>query len=258
MQQSEAFCNYFLVYILMKYGANDKLELLSSRVLSLYTPYITAMPHKYNGIWNHWQCICFINKLFRLTTKKYQSATLVVLCEGKSLVTSSTDNNARRFHYSDVIMGAIANHQPHNCLLKHLFRSRSKKTPKLHVTGPCTNGQLRRKRFPLMTSSSYICIIMLYVITLSWLAREGKIWVNGMSLSYLSPLSLPCCMQYLCCMICQDRTSEKYSIHIWYYFVCCQGLLKVCRITSLKARFMGPTWGPSGADRTQVGPMLVP
>ena len=24
------------------------------------------------------------------------------------------------------------------------------------------------------------------------------------------------------------------------------------------ARFMGPTWGPSGADRTQVGPMLTP
>ena len=28
--------------------------------------------------------------------------------------------------------------------------------------------------------------------------------------------------------------------------------------TSLITRFMGPTWGPSGADRTQVGPMLVP
>ena len=27
---------------------------------------------------------------------------------------------------------------------------------------------------------------------------------------------------------------------------------------SLKARFMGPTWDPSGADRTQVGPMLAP
>ena len=24
------------------------------------------------------------------------------------------------------------------------------------------------------------------------------------------------------------------------------------------ARFMGPTWGPSGADRIQVGPMLAP
>ena len=26
----------------------------------------------------------------------------------------------------------------------------------------------------------------------------------------------------------------------------------------LIVRFVGPTWGPSGADRTQVGPMLVP
>ena len=29
-------------------------------------------------------------------------------------------------------------------------------------------------------------------------------------------------------------------------------------ILTLIARFMGPTWGPSGADRTQVGPMLAP
>ena len=27
---------------------------------------------------------------------------------------------------------------------------------------------------------------------------------------------------------------------------------------TLIARFVGPTWGPSGADRTQVGPMLAP
>ena len=27
---------------------------------------------------------------------------------------------------------------------------------------------------------------------------------------------------------------------------------------SLIARFMGPTWGPSGAYRTQVGPMMAP
>ena len=29
-------------------------------------------------------------------------------------------------------------------------------------------------------------------------------------------------------------------------------------IEALIARFVGPTWGPSGADRTQVGPMLAP
>ena len=28
--------------------------------------------------------------------------------------------------------------------------------------------------------------------------------------------------------------------------------------TSLIARFMGPTWGPPGADRTQVDPMFAP
>ena len=29
-------------------------------------------------------------------------------------------------------------------------------------------------------------------------------------------------------------------------------------VNTLIARFMGPTWGPSGADKTQVGPMLGP
>ena len=30
-----------------------------------------------------------------------------------------------------------------------------------------------------------------------------------------------------------------------------------CCVTSTIARFVGPTWDPSGADRTQVGPMLA-
>ena len=29
-------------------------------------------------------------------------------------------------------------------------------------------------------------------------------------------------------------------------------------VVTVIARFMGPTWGPSGADRTQVGPMWAP
>ena len=37
-----------------------------------------------------------------------------------------------------------------------------------------------------------------------------------------------------------------------YYLVMCG------KYSTLIARFMGPTWGPSGADRTEVGPMLVP
>ena len=35
-------------------------------------------------------------------------------------------------------------------------------------------------------------------------------------------------------------------------------IARCCRTTTLIARFMGPTWGPSEADRTQVGPMMAP
>ena len=36
-----------------------------------------------------------------------------------------------------------------------------------------------------------------------------------------------------------------------------EATLDMCQAT-LIARFMGPTWGPPGAGRTQVGPMLAP
>ena len=39
--------------------------------------------------------------------------------------------------------------------------------------------------------------------------------------------------------------------------LCGRGTTVIMRAT-LIARFMGPTWGSSGADRTQVGPMLAP
>ena len=34
----------------------------------------------------------------------------------------------------------VSNHQPHDCLLNHLFRRRSKKTSKLRVTGLCAGN----------------------------------------------------------------------------------------------------------------------
>ena len=53
----------------------------------------------------------------------------------------------------------VSNHQPHGCLLNRLFRRRSKKTPKLRVTGLCVGnspgpvnsphkGPVTRKTFP--------------------------------------------------------------------------------------------------------------
>ena len=35
---------------------------------------------------------------------------------------------------------SVSNHQPHDCLLNHLFRRRSKKTSKLRITGLCASN----------------------------------------------------------------------------------------------------------------------
>ena len=39
---------------------------------------------------------------------------------------------------------SVSNHQPHDCLLDRLFRSRSKKISKLRVTGLCAGGNSSR------------------------------------------------------------------------------------------------------------------
>ena len=42
----------------------------------------------------------------------------------------------------------ISNHQPHDCLPNCLFRCRSKKTSKVHVTGLCEGNSLVTSEFP--------------------------------------------------------------------------------------------------------------
>ena len=56
-------------------------------------------------------------------------------------------------------------------------------------------------------------------------------------------------VSFLCCVISNSRFA-----HILVILIC--QLYK--RLVTLIARFKGPTWGPSGAERTQVGPMLSP
>ena len=58
------------------------------------------------------------------------------------------------------------------------------------------------------------------------------------------------------------KITQKHDKHsgVLLHFMLSQCIfLSVCITKSLlMARFLGPTWGPSGADRTQVGPMLAP
>ena len=48
----------------------------------------------------------------------------------------------------------VLNHQPHGCLLNHLFRCRSKKTSKLHVTGLCAGNSPGTGEFPAQRASN--------------------------------------------------------------------------------------------------------
>ena len=49
---------------------------------------------------------------------------------------------------------SVSNHQPHDCLLKRLFRRRSKKTSKLRVTGLCAGNSPGTGEFPAQMATN--------------------------------------------------------------------------------------------------------
>ena len=49
---------------------------------------------------------------------------------------------------------SLSNHQPHDCLLNRLFRRRSKKTSKLHVTSLCARNSPVTGEFPAQMASN--------------------------------------------------------------------------------------------------------
>ena len=97
---------------------------------------------------------------------------------------------------------------------------------------------------------------------------KDNIWVLKVFLSnvFLCPLVLS--MIYQCRLdniLTRNRQrsvikSAWYAIIRYIYVLFPFRCVLLCHDTSLSliARFMGPTWGPSGADRTHVGPMSAP
>ena len=63
----------------------------------------------------------------------------------------------------------VSNHQPHDCLRNRLFKWRSKKTPKLRITGLCAHkGPVTREMFPFDD------------VNVKWAIRYQKIsWAFG-------------------------------------------------------------------------------
>ena len=71
------------------------------------------------------------------------------------------------------ILWDVSNHQPHDCLLNLLFRRRSKKTPKLRVTGLCGGNSPVTGEFPTQMASN---------------AENGSIWWEAQGLYRLNQI----------------------------------------------------------------------
>ena len=76
-----------------------------------------------------------------------------------TLTSTAIQLNHNSLHWRHNDHNGISNHQPHGCLLNHLFRRRSKKTSKFRVTGLCVGnspgpvnsphkGPVTQKMFP--------------------------------------------------------------------------------------------------------------
>ena len=56
--------------------------------------------------------------------------------------------NSSSLHWRHNERSGVLNHQPHDCLFNCFFRRRSKKTPKLRVTGLCPGNSSMTGEFP--------------------------------------------------------------------------------------------------------------
>ena len=84
----------------------------------------------------------------------------------------------------------VSNHQPHECLLKRLFSRRSKKTPKLRVTGLCEGNSPVTGEFPAQRASNAenvsiwwrhhgsAMVIQLYCINLRYCNMQHILYIN--------------------------------------------------------------------------------
>ena len=91
------------------------------------------------------------------------------------------------------------------------------------------------------------CENLFDAVHLSW---QHFVWRK--TVNFQTMYSTQCYTWYWGCAVL--LSTDFYLIWIF----CVTSFASYLETSTLIARFMGPTWGPSGADRTQVGPMLAP
>ena len=86
-------------------------------------------------------------EIFFTSSKSYRFPTNIWHCPTlcRILLSRTVSYPLKRRHNG---RDSVSNHQPHDCLLNRLFRRRTKKTSKLHVTGLCAGNSPMTGEFP--------------------------------------------------------------------------------------------------------------
>ena len=85
----------------------------------------------------------------------------------------------------------VSNHQPHDCLLNHLFRSRLKKAPKFRITGLCARNSPVTGEFPTQRASNR------ENVSIWWRHHEFQCHLSSVSMRYCQKLSRMLCRTFL-------------------------------------------------------------
>ena len=187
--------------------------------------------------------------------------------------------------------GDVSNHQPHYCLLNHLFRRISKKITKIRITGLCARNSPVTSEFPSqMASNAEKASIWWHHHVVGHYQKQYWLWsLMHRCITRHHCFNMMCDLREHTDTFCKDfkinKNNDPENIrnisinNLWvqeyirlillYVFlkqvntVFGDAVLETMfmitsSISPMIARFMGPTWGPPGSCLPQMGPMLAP
>ena len=148
----------------------------------------------------------------------------------------------------------VSNHQPHDCLLNRLFCGDQRKyqsSASLAFLGNPPKWPVTRKMFPF---DDVIMVSGELGDSHTYIENDPPPpWVRALQLSQMLTVSRNY-FKWQCIIYYVFKTIKHMEIqwNVWSFLAFWQW-----SYTQI-AKFMGPTWAPSGSCRPQMGPMLAP
>ena len=107
--------------------------------------------------------------------------------------------------------GSVSNHQPHDCLLNRLFRRRSRKTPKLRVTGLCAGNSTGTGGFPAQMATNAENVSIWWRHHALFCVINCCCIVVKYSKLFHAALYMSCHMNYFAIMDCDINNQSTYT-----------------------------------------------